>query len=151
MTASPHYTPRNLLWGVDTPSDQLTATTVICLIHSVIHTADYQALLVTQIGEECIGLYECGLILLSTEVCPRCWKYSLKKNIYSETGCSLCVTLQYCYACMVGVLIGSLLGSLLNLQVQITNCSGILQIWKFILLRTFHKETVQMETLRYSS
>ena len=63
MIASPHHTLRHFLRGVDTPSDQLAATAIICLVHGILHSSDNQATLGTQI-EKCI--VECGLILLGT-------------------------------------------------------------------------------------
>lgn len=58
-------------------TNQLAAATVICIFHSVLHSADYQTFLSAQI-KECV--VECGLILLGTEICPRVGKYNLVIN-----------------------------------------------------------------------
>ena len=60
---APNNTLRHLLSGVSMPSNQKTTSTIICIIHGILHSTDIHASLGTKI-EECVD--KCGLVLLCT-------------------------------------------------------------------------------------
>ena len=60
---APNNTLRHLLSGVSMPSNKKTTSTIICIIHGILHSTDSQSSLGTKI-EECVD--KCGLVLLCT-------------------------------------------------------------------------------------
>ena len=62
-STAPNNTLRHLLSGVSMPSNQKTTSTIICIIHGILHSTDSQSSLGTKI-EECVD--KCGLVLLCT-------------------------------------------------------------------------------------
>ena len=74
---APNNTLRHLLSGVSMPSNQNTTSTIICIIHGILHSIDSHSSLGTKI-EECVD--ERGLVLLCTQICPRFGEYHLSNQ-----------------------------------------------------------------------
>ena len=84
---APNNTLRHLLSGVSMPSNQKTTSTIICIIHGILHSTDSQSSLGTKI-EECVD--KCGLVLLCTQICPRLGEYHLSNKKTPKCSSYLC-------------------------------------------------------------